>query len=148
MTYNNRNMVKKQAKLLYWIVCVSHWVTTRLYFKPYPIYTFYQWVPKTFQEHGIRGIQLFPDITETFNIFDSKMSYILLYGAELWGMTSHRYTEQVQMYACKRVLGANQNACNDAILADLGRFPMFIYSARRSIKFWLRIFVFTKWQVP
>ena len=62
-----------------------------------------------------------------------------MYGTELWGITNHSCTEQVQMYACKRVLGANQNACNDAILADLGRFPMFIYSARRSIKFWLRI---------
>ena len=37
------------------------------------------------------------------------------------------------------ILGTNQNACNDAILADLGRFPVFIYSARRSIKFWLII---------
>ena len=54
-------------------------------------------------------------------------------------MTSHSCREQVQMYACKRVLGANQNACNDAILADLGRFPVFIYFARRNIKFWLRI---------
>ena len=54
-------------------------------------------------------------------------------------MTSHSCKEQVQIYSCKRFLCANQNACNDAILADLSRFPMFIYSARRSIKFWLRI---------
>ena len=74
-----------------------------------------------------------------FKIFDSKVSCILLYGAELWGLTSHRFTEQVQIYACKRVLGANQTACNDAMLADRGRFPMFIYSAGRSIEFWLRI---------
>ena len=30
-------------------------------------------------------------------------------------------------------------ACNDAILGDLGRFPMYIYSQKRCIKYWLRL---------
>jgi len=91
--------------------------------------------------HLFNGLHSLPCIPyETFfKIFYSKISSIRLYVAELWGMTSHGCTEQLQIYASKRFLGANQNACNDAILADLGRFPMLIYSAGRSITFWLRI---------
>ena len=32
-----------------------------------------------------------------FKIFDSKVSCILLYGTELWELTSHSCTEQVQI---------------------------------------------------
>jgi len=55
----------------------------------------------------LHGIPCIPYKT-FFKIFDSKISSILLYGAELWGLTSHSCTEQVQIYACKRFLGANQ----------------------------------------
>ena len=37
-----------------------------------------------------------------FKSFDSKISSIILYVAELWGMTSYSCREQVQIYACKR----------------------------------------------
>ena len=72
-------------------------------------------------------------------IFDSNVSSIILYWVELWWLASHSCTKQVHIYACKRFPGANKHSCNDAILADPGRFPMVIYSARRSITFWLRI---------
>ena len=43
------------------------------------------------------------------------------------------------MYACKRFLNVHMNACNDAILGDLGRYPMNIYAAKRCIKYWIRL---------
>jgi hypothetical protein len=42
-------------------------------------------------------------------------------------MKQPKCIEIVLNYACKRVLKVQTNACNDAILGDLGRFPMHIF---------------------
>ena len=34
---------------------------------------------------------------------------------------------------------AKRNASNCAVLGDCGRFPMYIKSTRRTIKYWLKI---------
>ena len=74
-----------------------------------------------------------------FKLFDSKVATILLYGSELWGLKTMPAVETVHMYACKRFLGSNKSACNDAVLGDLGRYPMYISSAKRCIKYWVRL---------
>ena len=74
-----------------------------------------------------------------FKVFDSKISSILLYGSEIWGMKSPQCIEQLHIYACKRFLKVNVNACNDAILGDLGRYPLYINAHKRCIKYWLRL---------
>jgi hypothetical protein len=33
----------------------------------------------------------------------------------------------------------NKGACNDANLGDLGRFPLYIFAAKRVVKYWLRL---------
>ena len=47
--------------------------------------------------------------------------------------------EKVQIYACKRLLNVSKSACNDAILGDCGRYPLYINTYKRCLKFWLRI---------
>ena len=36
-------------------------------------------------------------------------------------------------------MNVHKNACNDAILGDSGRYPMYIYASKRCIKYWLRL---------
>ena len=43
------------------------------------------------------------------------------------------------MFACKRFLKASVQTPNHMIYGDLGRYPMFISSAVRCVKYWLRI---------
>ena len=74
-----------------------------------------------------------------FKVFDMKVSPILLYGSELWGLKTINSIENVQIYACKRFLNVKSSACNDAVLGDTGRLPLQIFSAKRCIKYWLRI---------
>ena len=47
--------------------------------------------------------------------------------------------ENVHIYACKRFLNVYTMSCNDAILGDLGRYPMYIFAAKRCLKYWLRL---------
>ena len=74
-----------------------------------------------------------------FKIFDLKICPILLYGSELWGLVRMTTVEQVQIYACKRLLNVSRLSCNDAIMGDLGRYPMYIFAAKRCMKYWLRL---------
>lgn len=74
-----------------------------------------------------------------FKIFDTKISPIMLYGSELWGMFDIHAIENIQTYACKRFLHTSLRSCNAAILGDLGRFPIKILAMKRCISYWLRI---------
>jgi hypothetical protein len=62
-----------------------------------------------------------------------------MYGSELWGIQNMPCIESVQMFACKRLLNVTANSCNNAIMGDLGRYPLYIDTAKRCVKFWLRI---------
>ena len=63
----------------------------------------------------------------------------MLYGSELWGLQDVKCIETVQLYACKRFLNVHISSCNDSILGDLGRYPMYIFASKRCIKFWIRL---------
>lgn len=78
-----------------------------------------------------------------FKSFDTKISPILLYGSEIWGLDEYHCVENVHVFACKQLLGVKPNTCNDAIMGDLARYPMYIYSAKRCIKYWLRLLSLT-----
>lgn len=74
-----------------------------------------------------------------FKIFDSKVSPIMLYGSELWGTEIMTSIEAVHIYACKRFLNASENACNTAVMGDIGRYPIYISASCRCIKYWLKL---------
>ena len=44
------------------------------------------------------------------------------------------------MYACKRFLYVSKMSCNDAVSGDLGRYPIYVFAAKRCIKYWLRLY--------
>ena len=74
-----------------------------------------------------------------FKLFDTKIQPILLYGSEIWGFKSRDVSESVLNYACKRFLCVSRNSTNAAVLGDCGRYPLVVESAKRSLKYWLKI---------
>ena len=69
---------------------------------------------------------------------------ILLYGSEIWGFQEYEHLERVHVYACKRFLSVGLRACNNAVLGDCGRYPLYITSAKRCIKYWFKIISMTE----
>lgn len=74
-----------------------------------------------------------------FKIFYSKILPMLQYGSELWGLTSMTCIENVHLYACKCFMNVPIRACNAVVKGDCGRHKMFIFTAKRVVKYWLRI---------
>ena len=57
-----------------------------------------------------------------FKVFDAKIMPIMLYGSESWGLKNMVCIDNVHMLGCMRFLNVQQNACNDVVLGDLGRY--------------------------
>ena len=38
---------------------------------------------------------------------------------------------RAHLYACKRFITVSTHACNDAVLGDCGRFPLYINAGKR-----------------
>ena len=74
-----------------------------------------------------------------FKIFDVKISPILLYGSEIWGLNKYDSIEKVHLYACKKYLGVKYNTSNSMVYGECGRLPLYIYSTVKVIKYWLRL---------
>ena len=74
-----------------------------------------------------------------FTLFDRKISPVLLYGSEIWGFKRRESIELVHRYACKRYMCVGLRASNAAVLGDCGRYPLWIESARRCVKYWIKI---------
>jgi hypothetical protein len=74
-----------------------------------------------------------------FKIFGVKINPNMLYGSELWGLSNISCIESLHIFCRKRFLQVNSNACNDAVMDDLGRYPMYIYSSKNCIKYLLRL---------
>ena len=79
------------------------------------------------------------DIKVFFRLFDSQVKPMLLYASEIWGSTSYETIEKVHTFACKKLLGVSARTPNIAVYGELGRYPLFIDSATRSLKYWFRI---------
>ena len=74
-----------------------------------------------------------------FKIFDSKVLPILLYSSEVWGHQRLDSIERVHMLACKLFLGVPIKTPNKMIYSELGRYPLYINSNIRCIKYWFKI---------
>jgi len=51
-------------------------------------------------------------------------------------LTTMLSIETVQMYACNRFLNVSKMSCNDAVIGDVGRCPIYIFAAKQCIKYW------------
>ena len=78
-----------------------------------------------------------PDIF--FRLFDAQVAPMLLYASEIWGHKAYDQIEHVHLYACKRFLHVISRTPKDLLYGELGRFPLWILSTIRSVKYWLKL---------
>ena len=74
-----------------------------------------------------------------FKNFYTKVSPILRYGSELWGLEIRDNIERVHYYLCKRFLNVSFKANKYATLVECGRFPLYMNTANRVLKYWNKI---------
>lgn len=88
----------------------------------------------------LNKLHTYGTLTKTvfFQIFDTKICSMLLYGCEVWGTDMFASIERVQYYACKRFMNVTLQASNFGVLGDCGRFPLYITTFKRVIKYWLK----------
>ncbi|XP_071104703.1 uncharacterized protein [Haliotis cracherodii] len=89
----------------------------------------------------LHSLKTFTDLSYQtfFKIFDTKITPILLYGAEVWGHTEYRTIELVHLYACKRFLGVKNSTSSVMVYGECGRVPLYIFQHIRILKYWFKI---------
>jgi len=71
-----------------------------------------------------------------------------MYGAEIWGYHSYKSIEEVQTTFCKKLLGLPKHASNLATLGECGRYPIFICTKIRCVKYWLKLLQMSNERYP
>ena len=73
-------------------------------------------------------------------LFDSQVQPIIQYGAEIWGLyDAAMFCEHVHLFALKRFLGVSVKTPNDLVYGELDRYPIYLNSVLRCIKYWLKL---------
>lgn len=72
-------------------------------------------------------------------LFDAQIKPMLLYGAEIWGLSHYKQIEKVHTFALKKLLNVSPRTPNDMAYGETGRYPLYICSFTACIKYWLRL---------
>ena len=88
------------------------------------------------------------DINIFFRLFDSQIKPILLYAAEVWGARDFKVIEKVHLFACRRLLGVSQKTPKTFLYTELNRYPLYIDSIMRTIKYWAKLLYMTDNRIP
>ena len=78
-------------------------------------------------------------VSNSLQIFDTKVLPILLYGAELWGYKPHNSIVRVYDKFHKYLLGLTCRTVSTVALGELGRPSFKYYSVQKMISGWLRL---------
>ena len=74
-----------------------------------------------------------------WKLFDSQTEPMLTYAAEAWGLENVGQNEKVQTVAMKRFLSVPLHSSNNLLYGETGRYPLFIKTAVKCIKYWIRL---------
>ena len=75
-----------------------------------------------------------------FKLFDAQIQPVVQYGAEIWGLDGvSSVVENIHLFAMKKFLGVDMRTPNDLVYGELGRYPIFINSSVRCIRYWLKL---------
>ena len=74
-----------------------------------------------------------------FEIFDTTILPVLSYASEIWGYKKYDEIEKVQLRFCKYLLGVGNNTTGHAVLGEVGRYPIFITTYTKCIKYWIKL---------
>ena len=98
-----------------------------------------------------------PNVNTLLNLFDHTVKPVLLYASEIWGTINTETKKVNQDEFClfkhlenlpceklhvrylKHVLGVHRKSCNDAVMGDLGRFPLYFDCITSCIKYYTRL---------
>ena len=83
-----------------------------------------------------------------FKVFDSKIQSVLLYSSEIWGLHRLDSIERVHLMAYKRYLGVPLRTPNKMVYGELGRFPLFVASYVRCVKYWFSLLQMEHTRLP
>ena len=89
---------------------------------------------KAFSKHFVNFFH-----SEHFELFDSIIKPILLYGAEVWGTSLAVEIEQIQAKFCKEFLGVNKTTNECMKLGECGRLPLCSDYYSKCIKYWTKL---------
>ena len=79
------------------------------------------------------------DPTVLWKLFDTQIEPTLIYAAEVWGLEDVDPVEKVQTFAMKRFLGVPLHSSNKLLYGEPGRYPQFIRTAVKCVKYWLKL---------
>ena len=88
------------------------------------------------------------DIKTFFQLFDVQIKPMLLYAAEIWGTTQYEIIEKTHLFACKKLLGVSARTPNTFIYAELNRYPLYIDSQIRTLKYWRKLLLLDLTRIP
>ena len=71
-------------------------------------------------------------------MFGQQVQPALTFAADVWGAKKIKEIQKVHMYACKKVLSVSQRTPNTMIYREFGRYPLYINTVMKSVKYWLR----------
>ena len=77
--------------------------------------------------------------TKAYEIFDTEVQPVILYAAGIWGLHRQNKVQRVHTFDCKRYLNVPFILPNKVVYGETGRNPLYVNSAIRCIKHWLRI---------
>ena len=82
-------------------------------------------------------------------LFDSQVQPIVQYGSELWGLENAAdHCEKVHLFALKKFLRVSVQTPNDLVYGETNRFPIYINSVVRCIKYWLKLTQMDETRLP
>ena len=74
-----------------------------------------------------------------FELFDTLIKPILLYGSEIYGSSMSKDIKQVHVIFIKKTLGVKPSTNNCVIYVETGRYALQIDVHVRMIKYWLKL---------
>ena len=96
-------------------------------------------------------------LSSILHIFDALEKPVALYNSEIWSAYKSCFRSKtveemfeltlkntnefgnIYMRFCKNVLGVHSNACNFAVISELGQFPLIFSILTSCVNFWLHI---------
>ena len=89
----------------------------------------------SFALHNLLSLfnQLELPMSQKCKLFDTLVSSILCYSAEVWGIYEAKDIELLHTKFCRRILGVKQSTNLIALYGELGRFPLTIVRKLRML---------------
>ena len=62
-----------------------------------------------------------------------------MYAGEVWGLTPYERVESVYTFALKKITMSKKETPNCLVYGETGRYPLYIESKIRCVKYWHKI---------